>query len=223
MQTTFRRYLYRYTRFLNYTKNENSLVIMINGFLLLGLYVGFSNYTMPSSVIPYRFHNKLLMFYGITLILLVSSRVLWRWYHKFQFAGIVEVISNYVNAVVIVILLGWITEIDHRTLVICVFIVLVYNIILLTLVAMGHKETPKYMLYAVGILSIIATTLYFITEQDIFIKFSFVPVGCILSLRVILYWLILDTPYRRNLIKEFGPKDIDKSAIFVSKEKEKNK
>ncbi|MCR1896298.1 hypothetical protein [Ligilactobacillus murinus] len=127
------------------------------------------------------------------------------------------------NAVVIVILLGWITEIDHRTLVICVFIVLVYNIILLTLVAMGHKETPKYMLYAVVILSIIATTLYFITEQDIFIKFSFVPVGCILALRVILYWLILDTPYRRNLIKEFGPKDIDKSAIFVSKEKEKNK
>ncbi|WP_153551154.1 hypothetical protein [Ligilactobacillus murinus] len=221
MKTTFRRYLYRYTRFLNYTKNENTLVIMINGFLLLGLYVGFSNYTMPSSIIPYRFHDKLLMFYGITLILLVNSRVLWRWYHKFRFAGIVEVISNYVNAVVIVILLGWITEIDHRTLAICVSIVLVYNIILLTLVAMGYKETPKYMLYAVVILSIIATTLYFITGQDIFIKFSFIPVGCILSLRVILYWLMLDTPYRRNLIKEFGPKDIDKSAIFVSKKKSK--
>lgn len=223
MKTTFRRYLYRYTRFLNYTKNENTLVIMINGFLLLGLYVGFSNYTMPSSIIPYRFHDKLLMFYGITLILLVNSRVLWRWYHKFRFAGIVEVISNYVNAVVIVILLGWITEIDHRTLAICVSIVLVYNIVLLTLVAMGYKETPKYMLYAVVILSIIATTLYFITGQDIFIKFSFIPAGCILSLRVILYWLMLDTPYRRNLIKEFGPKDIDKSAIFISKKKEKNK
>ena len=46
-----------------------------------------------------------------------------------------------------------------------------------------------------------------------------IPAGCILSFKVIPYWLILDTPYRRNLIKEFGPKDIDKSVIFVSKEK----
>jgi len=65
--------------------------------------------------------------------------------------------------------------------------------------------------------------LYFITDKEVFVNLLGIPAGCILSFKVIPYWLILDTPYRRNLIKEFGPKDIDKSVIFVSKKKEKNK
>ena len=51
----------------------------------------------------------------------------------------------------------------------------------------------------------------------------FIPAGVHFFLQSYSILANIRYTYRRNLIKEFGPKDIDKSAIFVSKKKEKNK
>ncbi|TGY52046.1 hypothetical protein [Ligilactobacillus murinus] len=221
MKISFRQILYRYAQILTYNKLENSITIFINGFLLMILYVGFSAHTLPVKIIPYVYRDKLLTFYVITTIMLVLSRIFWRWYHQQMFAGAVEVISNYVNVIVITILIGWLTKIDAKTLIVGITIVILFNIVIYVVRLLGSQKIPMYMLFSVVILAVVTTFLYSFTRVDIFIKISFIPMACILSSRIIPYWLMLDTPYRRNLIKEFGPKDIDKSAIFVSKKKSK--
>ena len=221
MKISFRQILYRYAQILTYNKLENSITIFINGFLLMILYVGFSAHTLPVKIIPYVYRDKLLTFYVITTIMLVLSRIFWRWYHQQMFAGAVEVISNYVNVIVITILIGWLTKIDAKTLIVGITIVILFNIVIYVVRLLGSQKIPMYMLFSVVILAVVTTFLYSFTRVDIFIKISFIPMACILISRIIPYWLMLDTPYRRNLIKEFGPKDIDKSAIFVSKKKSK--
>lgn len=221
MKTSFRQILYRYAQMLTYNKLENSITIFINGFLLMILYVGFSAHTLPVKIIPYVYRDKLLTFYVITTIMLVLSRIFWRWYHQQRFAGAVEVISNYVNVIVIAILIRWLTKIDAKTLIVGITIVILFNIVIYVVRLLGSQKIPMYMLFSVVILAVVTTFLYSFTRVDIFIKISFIPMVCILSSRIIPYWLMLDTPYRRNLIKEFGPRDIDKSAIFVSKKKSK--
>ncbi len=221
MKISFRQILYRYAQILTYNKLENSITIFINGFLPMILYVGFSAHTLPVKIIPYVYRDKLLTFYVITTIMLVLSRIFWRWYHQQMFAGAVEVISNYANVIVITILIGWLTKIDAKTLIVGITIVILFNIVIYVVRLLGSQKIPMYMLFSVVILAVVTTFLYSFTRVDIFIKISFIPMACILSSRIIPYWLMLDTPYRRNLIKEFGPKDIDKSAIFVSKKKSK--
>ncbi|WP_304652814.1 hypothetical protein [uncultured Ligilactobacillus sp.] len=221
MKISFRQIMYRYAQILTYNKLENSITIFVNGFLLMILYVGFSAHTLPVEVIPYAYRDKLLMFYVITTILLVLSRIFWCWYHQQRFAGAVEVISNYVNVIVITILIGWLTKIDTKTLIMGITIVVLFNIVIYVVRLLGSQKLPMYMLFSVVIFAVVTTFLYLFTGVDFFIKISFIPMACIVSSRIIPYWLMLDTPYRRNLIKEFGPKDIDKSAIFVSKKKSK--
>lgn len=222
MKTSFRKVLYRYTRKVSYNKLENTIFIMINASILFLLYIGIEAETLPSRIIPYVYRDKLLIFYVVTTLLLICLRVIWSWYHRLRYAGIVEVVSNYVDAIIVTILLGWVTGANKTSMSIAVSIVLLFDAVLFTVGAI-YKKIAQYMIYGTVIAGLVDIFLYFITDKEVFMNLLFIPAGCIFSFKVIPYWLILDTPYRRNLIKEFGPKDIDKSAIFVSKKKEKNK
>ena len=215
MKTSFRKVLYRYISKFRYNKLENTIFIMVNASILFLLYIGIEAETLPSRIIPYIYRDKLLMFYVVTTLLLIFLRIIWPWYHRLRYAGIVEVVSNYV-------LFGWVTGANKTSMSIAVSIVLLFDAVIFTVGAM-YKKIAQYMIYVTVIAGLVNIFLYFITDKEVFVNLLGIPAGCILSFKVIPYWLILDTPYRRNLIKEFGPKDIDKSVIFVSKKKERNK
>ena len=222
MKTSFRKVLYRYISKFRYNKLENTIFIMVNASILFLLYIGIEAETLPSRIIPYIYRDKLLMFYVVTTLLLIFLRIIWPWYHRLRYAGIDEVVSNYVDVIIVTILLGWVTGANKTSMSIAVSIVLLFDTVLFTVGAI-YKKIAQYMIYGTVIAGLVDILLYFITDKEVFMNLLFIPAGCIFSFKVIPYWLILDTPYRRNLIKEFGPKDIDKSAIFVSKKKEKNK
>ena len=141
--------------------------------------------------------------------MLICLRVIWSWYHRLRYAGIVEVVSNYVDVIIVTILLGWVTGANKTSMSIAVSIVLLFDTVLFTVGAI-YKKIAQYMIYGTVIAGLVDIFLYFITDKEVFMNLLFIPAGCIFSFKVIPYWLILDTPYRRNLIKEFGPKDIDK-------------
>lgn len=222
MKTSFRKVLYRYISKFRYNKLENTIFIMVNASILFLLYIGIEAETLPSRIIPYIYRDKLLMFYVVTTLLLIFLRIIWPWYHRLRYAGIVEVVSNYVDVIIIAVLFGWVTGANKTSMSIAVSIVLLFDAVIFTVGAM-YKKIAQYMIYVTVIAGLVNIFLYFITDKEVFVNLLGIPAGCILSFKVIQYWLILDTPYRRNLIIEFGPKDIDKSVIFVSKKKERNK
>lgn len=221
MKTSFRKVLYRYTRKVSYNKLENTIFIMVNASILFLLYIGIEAETLPSRIISYVYRDKLLMFYVVTTLLLIFLRIIWPWYHRFRYAGIVEVVSNYVDVIIITVLLGWVTGANKTSMSIAVPIVLLFDAVIFTVGAI-YKKIAQYMIYGTVIVGLVNIFLYFITDKEVFVNLLLIPAGCLFSFKVIPYWLMLDTPYRRNLIKEFGPKDIDKSAIFVSKKKGEN-
>lgn len=63
----------------------------------------------------------------------------------------------------------------------------------------------------VSLVAIIMAGFYMITTKDIFIEISLMMFEMLASPKLFLYWLILNTSYRHNLIKEFKPKNVEKS------------
>lgn len=222
MRASFRKVLYRYTMKVRYNKLENTIFIMVNASILFLLYIGIEAETLPSRIIPHIYRDKLLMFYVVTTLLLIFLRILWPWYHRLRYAGIVEVVSNYVDVIIITVLFGWVTGASKTSMSIAISIVLLFDAAVFIVGAI-YTKIGQYAIYSIVIAGLVVIFFYFITDKEVFANLAFIPAGCILSIKVTPYWLMLDTPYRRNLIKEFGPKDIDRSVIFVSKKKERNK
>lgn len=222
MRASFRKVLYRYTMKVRYNKLENTIFIMINASILFLLYIGIETETLPSYIISYAYRDKLLVFYVATTLLLIFSRVIWPWYYRLRYAGIVEVVSNYVDMSIVTVLLGWMVGASKVSMGIAISIVLLFDAAVFIVGAI-YTKIGQYAIYSIVIAGLVVIFFYFITGKEVFANLVFIPAGCILSLKVTPYWLMLDTPYRRNLIKEFGPKDIDRSVIFVSKKKERNK
>ena len=220
MKTSFRKVLYRYISKFRYNKLENTIFIMVNASILFLLYIGIEAETLPSRIIPYIYRDKLLMFYVVTTLLLIFLRILWPWYHRLRYAGIVEVVSNYADVIIITVLFGWVTGASKTSMSIAISIVLLFDVAVFIVGAI-YTKIGQYAIYSIAIAGLVVIFFYFITGKEVFANLLFIPAGCILSIKVTPYWLMLDTPYRRNLIKEFGPKDIDRSAIFISKKKSK--
>ena len=124
MKTSFRKVLYRYISKFRYNKLENTIFIMVNASILFLLYIGIEAETLPSRIIPYIYRDKLLMFYVVTTLLLIFLRIIWPWYHRLRYAGIVEVVSNYVDVIIIAVLFGWVTGANKTSMSIAVSIVL---------------------------------------------------------------------------------------------------
>lgn len=225
MYRTFRKVQYAFLKITTYSKFENTIMLCINGFLFATLPVG----TIPEYILSSETKKWLIYFYGITLILLVIERIFWNQYYKKRWAGVVEVISNYVNIYTLYRLFRITMDISENMMLVGLILVILYYVSLMAFCTWyeyrGKKErrVTKYMIYMIVIVGMPVVLIAYFTDNEFFYGIGSLICAMLFSLKVIPYWLILDTPYRRNLIKEFGPKDIDKSVIFVSKEKEKNK
>lgn len=223
MYQTFRKVQYAFLRVTTYSKFENTIMLCINGFFFATLPVG----TIPEYILSSEVKKWLIYFYGITLVLLIGERIFWKQYYNKRWAGVVEVISNYVNIYTSYRLFRVTMDISENMMLVGLSLVILYYVSLMAFCTWyeyrGKKErrVTKYMIYMIAILGAPVSIIAYLTDNEFFYGITILICAMFLSLKVIPYWPILDTPYRRNLIKEFGPKDIDKSAIFVSKKKEK--
>ncbi len=161
MKTSFRKVLYRYISKFRYNKLENTIFIMVNASILFLLYIGIEAETLPSRIIPYIYRDKLLMFYVVTTLLLIFLRIIWPWYHRLRYAGIVEVVSNYVDVIIIAVLFGWVTGANKTSMSIAVSIVLLFDAVIFTVGAM-YKKIAQYMIYVTVIAGLVNIFLYFI-------------------------------------------------------------
>lgn len=224
MHRIFRKVQYAFLRITTYSKFENTIMLWINGFLFATLPVG----TIPEYILSSETKEWLIYFYGITLVLLVIERIFWNQYHKKRWAGVVEVISNYVNVYTLYRLFRVTMDISENMMLVGLILVILYYVSFMAFCIWyeyrGKKErrVTKYMIYMIVIVGMPAVLIAYFTDNEFFYGIGILICAMFFSLKVIPYWLMLDTPYRRNLIKEFGPKDIDKSAIFVSKKKGEN-
>ncbi len=223
MYKSFRKVQYAFLNITTYTKFENTIVLCINGFFFAILAIG----TIPEYAISSGTKQWLVYFYGISVILLACERIFWKKLHNKQWAGIVEVISNYINVYTSFGIFRIILDVSESAMLVGLILVVLYYVIFVAFCTWyeyrGKKERniTKYMIYMIAILGTPITLIAYFTDNESFYSIGILIFSMFFSLKVIPYWLILDTPYRRNLMKEFGPKDIDKSAIFVSKKKSK--
>ncbi|AWZ37470.1 hypothetical protein CPQ89_00045 [Ligilactobacillus murinus] len=223
IKKAYRKIMFQYVTRLNYDKFENSIMLAINS-LLSFLFICL-NYLKIASVIPYQ--SKIMYFYLITFFLLVAVRLVWKWYHSRKWAGIVEVVSTYVNTIIVVLILADLAEISIEQLIIYIVIVAIFYAVYLGLSVWYEIQGETADLFSKKIVTVITSIgvisgiLGEITDTEFFWNVVTLLLAMLSSIKIVNYWLILDTPYRRNLIKEFGPKDIDRSAIFISKKKSK--
>lgn len=225
IKKAYRKIMFQYVTRLKYDKFENSIMLAING-LLLFLFMCL-NFFKIAYVIPYQ--KNIMYFYLITFLLLVALRLVWKWYHLRRYAGIVEVVSTYVNTIVVVLILAELADISPSQLSICTAIVVIFYVAYLGISVWYEMRGKTANVFSKKVATVIISIgvifgiLGEITDIEFFWNVVALLLAMLSSIKIVNYWLILDTPYRRNLIKEFGPEDIDKSAIFVSKKKEKNK
>mgnify|MGYP007125849537 FL=1 len=223
IKKAYRKIMFQYVTRLKYDKFENSIMLAING-LLLFLFMCL-NFFKIAYVIPYQ--KNIMYFYLITFLLLVALRLVWKWYHSRKWAGIVEVVSTYVNTIIVVLILADLAEISIEQLIIYIVIVAIFYAVYLGLSVWYEIQGETANLFSKKIVTVITSIgvisgiLGEITDTEFFWNVVTLLLAMLSSIKIVNYWLILDTPYRRNLIKEFGPKDIDRSAIFISKKKSK--
>ena len=223
IKKAYRKIMFQYVTRLKYDKFENSIMLAING-LLLFLFMCL-NFFKIAYVIPYQ--KNIMYFYLITFLLLVALRLVWKWYHSRKWAGIVEVVSTYVNTIIVVLILADLAEISIEQLIIYIVIVAIFYVVYLGLSVWYEIQGETADLFSKKIVTVITSIgvisgiLGEITDTEFFWNVVTLLLAMLSSIKIVNYWLILDTPYRRNLIKEFGPKDIDRSAIFISKKKSK--
>ncbi|WP_153551661.1 hypothetical protein SC851_03915 [Ligilactobacillus murinus] len=226
MYEAFRKVQYTFlVNITTYSKFENTIMLCINGFFFATLPVG----TIPEYILSSEMKKWLIYFYGITLVLLVVERIFWNRYYTKRWAGVAEVISNYVNIYTSYRLFRVTMDVSENMMLLSLVLIGLYYVSFVAFCTWyeyrekKERKVTKYMVYMLIVVGTPTILIAYFTDNEFFYGIGILIGAMMLSLKVIPYWLMLDTPYRRNLIKEFGPKDIDKSAIFVSKKKEKNK
>ena len=223
MNRAFRKTQYRAANVLTYNKGENSITMLFDFIVILTI---LSRKT-SSFLEQYNIAEYLLYFYIGSVSLLLICRVLWNYYSKSRYAGIVEVLSNYLTMCIAPFLIGGELGISMKGIIISTIMIILYYVISIILSVWYGKrkeiirKISHYIFYGVVIFTLITIPMGYFLKNNTVLGLGAITFAMMSTLKYIPYWLILDTPYRRNLIKEFGPKDIDKSAIFISKKKEK--
>lgn len=114
-----------------------------------------------------------------------------------------------------------------KNIIVSIIAIIIYYIISMILSSWygNRKEIinkiSHYIFYGVGIVTLITIPIGYFLNNNMLMGLGAITFAMMGTLKYIPYWLILDTTYRRNLIKEFGPIGIEKSAIFASKKKSK--
>lgn len=222
MKQALRKAQYRTVTVLTYNKGENSIAMLFDFIVILTIL------SRKISSFLEQYNNiaeYFLYFYTGNLVLLLICRVFWNYYSRFRYVGIVEVLSNYLTMCIAPFLIGSELGVSMKNIIVSIIVIIIYYIISIVLSSWdGNRKEfinkiSHYIFYVVGIFTLITIPIGYLLKNDMMIGLGAITFAMMSSLKYIPYWLILDTPYRRNLIKEFGPKDIDKSAIFVSKKK----
>lgn len=221
MKQAFRKAQYQIVTVLIYNKGENSIAMLFDFIVILTIL----SRKIPSFLYQYNIAKCLLYFYTVNLALLLICRVFWNCYSRFRYVGIVEVSSNYLTMCIAPFFIGSELGISMKNIIVSIIAIIIYYIISMVLSSWygNRKEIinkiSHYIFYGVGIVTLITIPIGYFLNNNMLMGLGAITFAMMGTLKYIPYWLILDTTYRRNLIKEFGPIDIEKSAIFTSKKK----
>lgn len=214
------------------TKTSNFCCLFFTGFLLVFLIIG----DAPRSLMSSEWQHRWALLFSTIAALLALARVCWKWYSKSKIFGIFEVIATYANTILIICMTGNAFDLSKSVTLLLTLIAIIYSVTLFLVAAwyeskgIKQKKLLTYIFYSVFTLVIIVGFLVGITKSVLLAEIEMVLIGCLVGLHIILYFFVLDFPYKRKLVKKFGKeqltvptsKNILPSSIFINKRNHHN-
>lgn len=224
-----KKYLYALCQMHSLTKTFNFYCIL--GASIVIFILGIADNVMTNIGVTTQEKKTLILFFVIIIFFLLIARILWKKYSQSKLAGLVEVIAVYADLIMLIELFGDAFGLSVNVIICCIVIMLICFICwsLITVwyesneIPSKDRKLLKNIFLGIWIIALLLIGVFIITEKIVFGVLAFVIIGCQNGGYFFCYVLILKFPFKSRLEKEFGPKDIEASSIFINKKKNEEK